>query len=184
MAKLLGVGTPRYWQRFCDTLQTNSIHAGIGRRLAFTYATARNTLFELLEPSIPSSLISNSPRAERVPAPIDELEEAKAILDSAPRCFEKVPFFEQNRSQMMGEFHLNVAQLRADSLPAIPSARRDQEIQGIQDELDRADRLLGGSKIESSVTVAELLLKVDPFQSDRSRLQRLREILATTLKSL
>ena len=177
MAAVLGVSTPIFWTRFCDMLRPNTLHSGLGRRLAFAYATARNTLFELLEPDFLSFLRDSDDRIERVRAPVEELEEAKAILDSAPRCFEGVPFFEQNRPQLMGEFRLNAAQLRVDILATISNAERGSELQAIQRELDGAERQLGVAKSSASTTAVDLLLKSDPFQPDRDRLHRLRNAL-------
>ena len=184
MGEVLGVTTPIFWRRLCEMLQPNTLHAGVGRRLAFAYATARNTLFEFLEPDLSSGVQDSGDETLKVRAPLDELEEARTILDSAPRCFERVPLFEQNRPQFMGEFRLNVAQLRVNVLPTIPPADRGAEIQAIRGEIDRAERLLGLPKSTSQSTAADLLLKADPFQGDRDRLRRLRATLAAISTSL
>lgn len=174
-ASLLGVASTKSWKKLCELAGKSGLHAGLGRRLAFNYAVARNYLFELQTPGLIQSWRASGQTAltNRL---YDDLAEAVAFVDSLD-CYVGVPAFDQHKSNWIGQFQLNVAQLR---IARIHPGMQDSEVRAEQKEiehlLNQAAIRLVPTPLDASLPVADRLLGSDPFDDQRVRLQVLRTL--------
>jgi hypothetical protein len=174
-ASILGVGSADSWKRLCKQLEKDTLHNRVGRWLAFNYASARGYLFELQTPSVFQTW-----RGERDQTLTghsqEDLDEA-IVLAASEDCFGETPGFQAYRWQWIGQFQLNVAQLRLARLVTLPEADRPAELTRISRLLDvAADHLVASPSDGNSV--ADNLLGSDPFDDQRIRVAALRSYLA------
>jgi hypothetical protein len=169
---LLGVHDARSWRSLCKRLNKSGLHAQIGRYLAWTYAEERNYLFELLVPQdfgLPApgeaALITTHI------SPAVYLEEAEAIAETS-ECFAGVPAFADDRDNLVGQYSLNVAQLRYSLRASKDGDERVALMRGIRADLQRARRLEADP---GPGEVLDLLRQSDQFESQRARLARFRK---------
>jgi hypothetical protein len=181
-AELLRTKSPRAWRRLCDRLASGDLHARMGTQLAFTFATERNYLFELEEPTLVQAW-RMAGRSELTGHLQQDLAEATAYVDT-PECFARYPNFARNRDAWLGQFKLNVAQLRIDLLPARPQSEIAAEAAEIKKLLDRAAADLGPATLPalSDKPIDQLLGSAD-FDDQRPRVQLLQSIVAKFLLS-
>jgi len=159
------------WRGLCRRLDNRGLHAQIGRYLAFTYADERNYLFELLQPQdfgLPppgeSALVSTEVSPETY------LEEAEAILQASD-CFAGVPRFDR---RLIGQYHLNVAQLRYAIRTSKEGDERTAVTKKIRSDLERAKQL---EIKQDQGDVLDLLRQADEFEPHRARLAWFRRAL-------
>jgi hypothetical protein len=184
---LLDVTTPKSWTQLCADLEGGGLHAAIGRRLAFYYATARNYLFELQTPA--AVQIWNQPgQPDLIRFFDDDLVEAARLADTAADCFRGVPLFERRRAQWIGQFKLNVAQLHIAhaTLAAgdLSAERKEAERKEIEGLLNDALNLLGPIQVNAGVQrLDNQLLESDGFDDQRARVWSLKALISNLGKS-
>jgi hypothetical protein len=173
-AALLGVHNARSWRSLCKRLDKSGLHARIGRYLAWTYADERNYLFELLGPEdfgLPppgeAALISTHI------SPAVYLEEAEAIAE-ASECFADVPAFADDQRNLVGQYFLNVAQLRYSLRASKEGDEKAALTRKIRADLERARQL---ETEPGTGEVLDLLRQADPFEAQRARLAKFRTYL-------
>lgn len=174
---LLGVNSPQRWKDFCRKDEFGGLHRKIGLLLAYNYAIARNYLFELQTPdAIQIWQESKEPMLEGHLQ--DDLAEAVAISQSTD-CLLNVESFHKDRWHWLGQFELNVAQLRLAKLPIIPENQRATEQSQINKLLETAEAhlnsppppIMAGREVDG-------LLGVVPFEDQRLRVGALKSLLA------
>ena len=168
MGAMLGIGDGATWRALCRKLRRQGLHAHVGRHLAMIYADERNFLFELLlpedlgvpppgEPALKSTLIS----------PTTYLQEAEAIVEK-PECFSGVPRFDR---KLLGQYSLNLAQLRLAVRASASENERPALTRAIQADLEAARQLGGNEEGE----ILDLLRDPNEFTPQRERLARLKQ---------
>jgi hypothetical protein len=187
MGALLKLGSPGAWNELCRAAKGSDLHARLSRWLAFTYAPARSYVFEIETPAV----IDQWRRWKRAGLTTylrDDLTEAVAFASSTD-CFVGVPYFDRYKRQWTGQFELNIAQLRLDSLPDLSADDRPAEWQEIKRLLKAAQDHLGPVTVEtghvpsSSPSAVEELLRPDPFDDQRARVDSVRNSLDKSMQS-
>jgi hypothetical protein len=143
--------------------------------LAFTYAVARNYLFELQTPGLIQSWRGGGQNAltDRLD---DDLTEAVAFADSLD-CYVGIPAFDEHKWQWIGQFQLNIAQLRLARIrPTLSDSEVQAERKEIEHLLNEAAAALGQAPPDASPLVADQLLGSDLFDDQRVRLQVLKSL--------
>lgn len=182
--EILSVPTGTAWRAFCVRISgvnvpgpspawlapqpINPIHAGVGQRLGFSYALERSFLHSLQESSE-----GNRPSAAFL---ANEIEYAEAFIDTAPTCFSELPLFRDARSQWVGLFRLNLAQLLVADAEAYPKGpRRDSIRHQAREQVRLAEPAFRRTSTE--VSALSSLSYLDSWESYRDRLGRLKSVL-------
>lgn len=168
LGKMLGVSDAATWRSLCTKLSRQGLHAQIGRYLAMTYADERNFLFELLLPEDLGLPPPGQPALKSTPvAAATFLQQAQAISEKT-ECFKGVPRYDR---KLLGQYSLNLAQLRLAVRASIPEDDRPAQTKAIQADLEAASQLGTSEKGE----VLDLLRESDEFAPQRERLARLKQ---------
>jgi hypothetical protein len=175
-ASILGVGSVDSWKKLCKEVKKGGLHGRLGGRLAFSYASARNYLFELQTPAVFQSWRRDRDRSLTGYLQND-LDEA-AIIAKSENCFEGAAIFEAYRWQWIGQFELNVVQMRLARLAVLPDSEVKAELGRITLMLDVAADHLGPSPSSAEKAIADGLLANDLFDDQRQRVEPLRSFLA------
>lgn len=175
-ANLIYANSYTSWDKLCDRSKPGGIHASLGRWLAFNYATARNYVFELQTPALFQTWRDGKQNKLTQYLEQDLDEATKLAADLAAGCFTGVSYFDDHRRQWMGQFQLNVAQLRLDRLPALPVSDQEAERTNIGRLLDGARDLLGPTPPDDRTPV-ERLLSRPLFENQRLRVTVLQSLL-------
>ncbi|HZO46599.1 MAG TPA: hypothetical protein VFB68_11945 [Xanthobacteraceae bacterium] len=175
IGELLGLRGARTWRALCSKLARQGLHAQIGRYLAWTYADERNYLFELLLPEDFGLPRDKSLKTVNV-APTEFLEEAEAMIETAPDCFAGVFQKPEAYQKIVALFHLNAAQLRYAVRAATKSSEEKAALtKKIVIDLERARPL--ETKDELPAADLDLIRPADEFDRHRARLARLLKVL-------
>ena len=181
LAALLHVASPKAWAALCENLAKPGMHNKVGRMLAFLYAVERGYLFELED--VDSVQLWRSGNRTELTGNLDrDLNEAQAFTETAD-CFRGVRPYEGSPGdavklpqQWLGQFRLNLVQLRLVQAVAMTDDDRRKLAGGLLHDLDLAEADLGRAPTSSlTAAPADVLLSSDPFADQRVRALRLRD---------
>ena len=192
-AALLNVKSEGGWQALCTPW--NTLHAQIGRYLAFNYATARSQVFELQTMSQAQVEYQLQGRAAPIVAQLDkDIAEAKMLAKSGD-CFVGVPSYDGKRtededrpSKWLAQFQLNVIHLELIRMALLREELSETEAEEKRKQLER-DLYTVSSRLGPIYVVrtadrgtdewhaVDTLLKTDGFEDQRERVNSLLPIL-------
>jgi hypothetical protein len=118
----------------------------------------------------------------------NDLVEAVTLADTAVDCFRGVPLFDRHRPQWIGQFKLNVAQLRiaraTQAVSDLPAEKKEAEAKEIEKLLNDVLNDLGPIDLNASrPRLDDQLLESDGFDDQRARAWSLKALISDLGKS-